>query len=138
MTAKEYLNQYRALNKYIDCKLEQISQLEAFATRLSPTAMFDRSGNISDRVGSNVAKIVDLERKIDSDIDELVKLRDEISCTISQISDVNIRILLEMRYLSGYSWEKIASKMHYAEKYVTGVLHRRALNEVQKMLPNVT
>ena len=60
MNAKEYLNRYRHINNYIDCKLEEVAKLRALATRLSPTARFDSSGNVSDRVGRSVAKIVDL------------------------------------------------------------------------------
>lgn len=138
MTAKEYLKRYRTLNAYIDCKLDQIAQLRELATRLSPTAMFDRNGNVSDRVGRSVAKIVDMERKIDQNIDELITTRDEIVETISRIPDTDIRTVLEYRYINGWSWQKIATKMNYTEKHVTGYLHRKALHEVEKLIPHNT
>lgn len=138
MNAKEYLNRYRHINSYIDCKLEEIAQLRDKATRLSPTAMFDRGGNVSDRVGRTAAKIVDLEREIDGEVDKLIEIRDEIANTISQIDDIDIRTVLEYRYINGLSWRKIAVKMHYTEKHVTGFLHRKALREIEKLIPHNT
>lgn len=138
MTAKEYLNRYRRINAEIDCKLEEIAHYRSMATRLSPTAMFDRNGNVSDKVGRSVAKIVDLERKIDVEIDKLIGFREEITGTISQIEDVDIRTILEYRYINGWSWRRIAAKMHYTEKHVTGYLHRKALHEIEKLIPHNT
>lgn len=134
MTAKEYLNRYRHINNYIDCKLDQVAQLRELATRLSPTAMFDKNGNVSDKVGRTVAKIVDMERKIDRDIDDLSALRDEISKTINQISDTDIRTVLEYRYINGWSWQKIATKMNYTRDHLTGYLHRKALRTVDEII----
>ena len=134
MTAKEYLSRYRRLSAYIDCKLDEIEQLRSIATRLTPTAMFDRSGNVSDKVGRTVAKIVDLEREIDGEVDELVKLREEITETISKINDARLKTLLTMRYINGYKWEKIALNMHYSYSSLTYYLHPRALQEVEKIL----
>lgn len=138
MTAEEYLNRYRRLNAYIDCKLEQIAQLRALAARVSPTRGSGNTGNTSDRVGITVAKIVDLERKIDVEIDKLIGIREEITGTISQIEDVDIRTILEYRYINGWSWRRIAAKMHYTEKHVTGYLHRKALHEIEKLIPHNT
>ena len=138
MTAKEYLLQYRKINSYIDCKLDQIVQLRALATRLSPTAMFDRNGNVSDKVGRSVAKIVDLERRIDREVDDLIAKRNEISHTISEIGDYDLRTVLEYRYMSGWNWRRIAAKMHYTEKHVTGYLHRKSLHEIEKLIPHDT
>lgn len=138
MTAKEYLNRYRQINARIDGKIDEIAHLRSIAAKLSPTARFDKSGNVTDKVGRTVAKIVDLEREIDAEIAELERTRAEIIDTIAAVGDENMRTLIEYRYINGLSWRRIAEKMNYAEKYVTGVLHRRVLHEIEKMLPNVT
>ncbi len=132
MTAKEYLNRYRTLNSYIDCKLEEVAHLRDLATRLTPTKMFDHNGNTTDKVGRTVAKIVDLEREIDREVDELVEMRKEIEETISKIEDERFKTLLTMRYINGYKWEKIALEMHYSYSSITYYLHPRALREVEK------
>lgn len=134
MTAKEYLLRYKRLNNYIDCKLDQIAQLRELATRLSPTAMFDKNGNVSDKVGRTVAKIVDLERVVDKQVDELVEIRSEIMRTISSVPDIEIRTMLEYRYINGWSWQKIATKMNYTRDHLTGYLHRKALRTVDEII----
>jgi DNA-directed RNA polymerase specialized sigma24 family protein len=134
MTAKEYLKRYRTLNAYIDCKLEEVAQLRELSTRISPTAMFDRNGNVSDKVGHTAAKIVDLEREIDREVDELVEMRKEIEETISMIEDIDIRTVLEYRYINGFSWRRIAYTMHYSEDHVTCYLHRKALRAVDEII----
>lgn len=131
MTAKEYLKRYRTLNAYIDCKLEEVAQLRELSTRISPTAMFDRNGNVSDKVGRTAAKIVDLEREIDREVDELVHVRSEIEEVISSVDDADCRLLLAMRYINGYSWRRIAAKMNYSVDNVIGYIHRKALHEVE-------
>lgn len=134
MTAKEYLKRYRTLNAYIDCKLEEVAQLRELSTRISPTAMFDRNGNVSDKVGRTAAKIVDLEAEIDREVDELVEMRKEIEETISMIEDIDIRTVLEYRYINGFSWRRIAYTMHYSEDHVTCYLHRKALRAVDEII----
>lgn len=134
MTAKEYLNRYRYINASIDCKLEEIAGLRDKATRLSPTAMFDRNGNVSDKVGRSVAKIVDLETEIDREVDELVAAREEIMETIAKVGDERLKSLLTMRYINGYKWEKIALNMHYSHANVTQYLHPQALRIVGKII----
>ena len=130
MTAKEYLKRYKIINDSINCRLEEIAHLRSIATRLSPTAMFDRAGNVSDKVGRTVAKIVDLENEINSQIDDLIVTREEIVHTISQIDDDRLKTLLMMRYINGDRWEKIAGRLGYTVDHVTKRLHPRALSKI--------
>lgn len=138
MTAKEYLDRYRKLTSYIDCKYEEIRQLRERATRLTPSAMFDRNGDISDRVGRTAARIADLERDICGSITEAAKLQAEITDVINSIDDYDMRTMLTYRYINGWSWRKIAAKMNYSEKHITGYLHRKALQKVEKLIPHDT
>lgn len=130
MTAKEYLKRYKTINDSINCKLDEIEKLRELATRLSPTAMFDRSGNVSDKVGRSAARIVDLENEINSQIDDLIVTREEIVHTISQIDDERLKTLLMMRYINGDKWEKIAERLGYSVEHVTKRLHPRALSKI--------
>ena len=134
MTAKEYLSRYRQINLLIDSKLDELRRAREIATRLSPTAMFDKNGNVSDKVGSAASRIVDLERKIEGEASELIAIRDEITGTISAVEDERLRELLTMRYINGYGWQKIAFKMHYSVDHVACYMHRKALRDVSKIL----
>ena len=83
-----------------------------------------------------MAKIVDLERATQSDIDELVTVGENIRRAINGIDDERMRLILTMRYINGYSWEKIAETLHYEKRQVFR-LHGNALQKI-KMSLNVT
>lgn len=129
MTAKEFLRRYKDISDSINCRLDEIAKLRELATRLSPTTMFDRSGNVSDKVGRSAARIVDLENEINSQIDDLIVTREEIVHTISQIDDERLKTLLMMRYINGDKWEKIAVALNVDVRWVY-ILHGRALQKI--------
>ena len=136
MTAKEYLNRYRRINAEIDCKLEEIAHYRSMATRLSPTAMFDRNGNVSDKVGRSVAKIVDLETEIDREVDELVETRRDMMQMISRLDNADMQLILEMRYIAMFSWSQIAEKMHWSTEKIFK-LHGKSLKIIEKLLTKI-
>ena len=113
MTAKEYLSQYSTLFVLIDCKREQIKELEAVATSVSPSASgFGSSGEVSDKVGKTVGKIVDLEMLVLSEIENLVKLNEEIRKQTTALSNLEYQYILEEHYFNGKPFEYIAEKLH--------------------------
>lgn len=130
MTAKEYLKSIRHLDKQIDAKLEQASRLRARAERMtttfSPTKGFGRTvgGSTSD----SIDKLIDLEREINARVDELVDQRRGAEEAIRAVHDPTQRMILELRYLSGWSWEKIAEAVHYERRQIF-YMHGRALQE---------
>lgn len=136
MTAKEYLNRYRRINAEIDCKLEEIAHYRSMATRLSPTAMFDRNGNVSDKVGRSVAKIVDLETEIDREVDELVETRRDMMQMISRLDNADMQLILELRYIAMFSWSQIAEKMHWSTEKIFK-LHGKSLKIIEKLLTKI-
>ncbi len=125
MTAKEYLDQYRILDEDINCKLGQVAELRAMAEKTSPSSASSNSGT-SDRVGKTVAKIVDLEIEINDKIDELLKFRNEIQFQIAAIGDPVYKLILEERYINGYSFERISRHLNYSRVHVCR-LHGKAL-----------
>lgn len=136
MTAKEYLKRYKTINDSINCKLDEIEKLRELATRLSPTAMFDRSGNVSDKVGRSVAKIVDLETEIDREVDELVETRRDMMQMISRLDNADMQLILEMRYIAMLSWSQIAEKMHWSTEKIFK-LHGKSLKIIEKLLTKI-
>ncbi len=77
MTAKEYLMRYRNLDAKIDAKLERITRLRALAEKRTATYSDMPRGGGADRY-EIVARIADMERELDADIDRLLILQDEI------------------------------------------------------------
>lgn len=75
-----------------------------------------------------VVKIVDLQHEINSDIDELVDLKQEITRRIKLIPNTEFQLILEKRYLCLMPWEKIAVDMDYSIQHIYR-LHEWALQQ---------
>ena len=76
MSAKEYLEEIRQLDKIINAKIEQLEDLRHM--KITATITDDiRTGEVKDRVGDTVAKIVELEWEINDDIDRLIDMKTE-------------------------------------------------------------
>lgn len=58
-----------------------------------------------------VCKIIDLQDEIASDMDRLVQIKKDIVDVIGGVEDVELRILLEQRYLCGATWEEITMNL---------------------------
>ncbi len=130
MNAKEYLGQAYRIDQRVCCKLEQVMSLRELVTKAKST--------ISDTLPNNknmectIAKMIDLETKINDDVDNLVDLKRGIVSVIKQMKNLEYQTLLEQRYLHFKTWEQIAVEMSYDLRYLHK-LHSRALNEFLKV-----
>lgn len=135
MTAKEYLSQLRYKNAKINSLLARQQLYRELASR--STAVYrDIPGGGQSRASSTeeyVCKIVDLEREIDRRIDEYVDLTREIEGRIRTLEDERYRAILCFRYITAWSWSKIAREMHYSIDWVWE-LHGQALREFDRLL----
>ena len=131
MTKKEFLNQYLNAQKEIGIKLDQIARLRELSTKITQTLTPDKvKSNSDNRLESSVSKIVDMERDIGASIDNLEKVRLQVENAISSMKNENLRRILEMHYINGYSFEQIAVKEHYSYRHTTR-LHGIALQQLQ-------
>lgn len=85
-----------------------------------------------DRMGSAVARIVDLERETDSLVDSFVRKRKKIVEQIDSIEDVDYYHVLSMRYVSRDTFESIAEKTNWSIRKVF-TLHGKALLEFERL-----
>ena len=131
MTIKEYLSQAYRIDQRINSKLEQVVSLRDLSKKATATLSdMPHSPNKNIHSMENIiVKIVDLEKEINQDIDQLVDLKREIVTTIKRIDNPVYQTLLELRYLSFKSWEQIAVEMGYSLQHVFR-LHERALKYV--------
>ena len=83
----------------------------------------------ADRIGGIVAKIADLDAKVNAEIDRLVDLKSEIWTAIDKVEDSTLRLILQKRYLETKSWEQISDDIGYTDRHVRG-LHGIALQHV--------
>ena len=134
MNIKDFLARHRTADIEINVKLDQLAELKALATKITPSSNYEGrgSGNYSDKVGRTVAKIVDLEQEINEAIDRLVDIKREIEDLINLLEDSVMRTILERRYLLHENWEVIAEKMGYSCRHITR-LHTEALAELERI-----
>ena len=92
----------------IDSKLKQTQGLRHLVTNVTAT-LSDMPGSPSrttDKMERIIARIIDMERKIDEDIDALVDLKEKIQNLINSLDDAEYRVLLTERYINFEDWEK--------------------------------
>jgi len=135
MTNKDkikYLKRYINLDREIERKLEEVSRLRSKLTRITQvlTAEPRGGGSIYGKTEEIIAKIVDLEKEIDADVDRLVAIRDGIKTMIEAVEDDRERLLLQYRYLDGWTFEKIAVEMNYSWRQIHR-LHSKALTNLK-------
>lgn len=111
MTTKQYLNQVRNLDKRINAKLDELSSLRALTEKVTASYSEKVQVSISDAFTSNVAKIIDLEREINVEIDRLIRLRERITKEIDNMPSNIYSALLSSRYLEGKTWEDVAEML---------------------------
>lgn len=131
MTTKEYLSRYRWQNDSINAKLEQVAELRRKAqTVCSGISDGTHSSTPYDRIGEITARIVDLEREINEDIDRSIDVQREIRAAIATVPDERLRHLLELRYINCLTLEEIARRMDYSYKQICR-LHGKALLQIR-------
>jgi DNA-directed RNA polymerase specialized sigma subunit len=136
MTAKEYLSQARILDKLIDADIHELERLRALSTSLGTQDYSQdrvQTSGTGDKLCEIVAKIVDLQVKINKEIDQYVKLKEQIKEKISSLNNTDYKLLLQMRYINGEKWEQIALNMEYSYRHTTR-LHGEALIAIKDVL----
>lgn len=134
MTTKSYLSQIERLDRMIQNKLSEIYQLKTMACSVTVSNDGERVQNSGDkdRMGTTVAKIVDLERETDELVDSFVEKRKRIVKQIDSIENVDYYHVLSMRYIARDTFETIAEKTNWSIRKVFS-LHGKALLEFEKL-----
>ena len=132
MNAKEYLGRAYRIEQRINCKLEQVKSLHELSEKATSTLSdMPHSPNRNIHSMENVViKLMDMESEINSEIQELIKIKEEIATTIKEVDDKECKMLLELRYLCQKTWEEIAGIMNYTVGYLHE-LHRKALRKIR-------
>ena len=134
MTTKSYLGQIERLDRMIQNKLSEIYQLKTMACSVTVSNDGERVQNSGDkdRMGSTVAKIVDLERETDELVDSFVRKRNRIIEQIDSIENLDFYHVLSMRYVARDTFETISVKTNWSIRKIFS-LHGKALLEFERM-----
>jgi len=133
MNIRQFLGRHFEISNAISSKLEQLEELRHLAASASSPTLYEShcTGTYSDRVGRTVARIMDLDREINEEIDRLVEIKIQIRNMIDALSDSTQRTILERHYILHESWEVIAEKIGYSPRHITR-LHNQAVAELEK------
>lgn len=134
-TAKEFLQQVRLCDIHINSLLEEKAQMEALARKITSSwggEHVSGSGN-QDKLGDTVAKIIDLEKRIDNAVDRFVDKKAEVRAVIEQVNNPDHLELLLKVYIHYETLEKVACEMGYTYRNAC-YIHGRALQMVEGIL----
>ena len=136
MGAKQYLQQARWLDNTVNAKLEQIDRLRSLAERITVEYSGNEkiiSSHDNDQLTCIVAKIVDLEKSINADIDKLVDLKAEINSKLTLVTNDTYKLILTMRYINCLPWWQISYDLRSDMRWVYRI-HKNALKEFEEKL----
>jgi len=136
MGAKQYLQQARWLDNTVNAKLEQIERLRSLVEKITVEYTGDvkvTASHENDQLALVVAKIMELEKDINTDIDKLVDLKAEINSTLALMTNDAYRLILTMRYINCLPWWQISYDLQSDMRWVYR-MHKKALKEFEKVL----
>ena len=133
MDTKQYLSQIERLDKMIQNKLSEIYQLKTMACSVTVSNDSERvqTSSDKDRLGSTVAKIIDLEKETDRLVDSFIDLKKETMLIIRMIKSERHREILFKKYLEQKSLYEIAEELGMTDRGCKKA-HKRALEEFEK------
>lgn len=131
MTAKEYLQQAYRIDRKIQLDTEKLAA--ARSALYGKTAQYDSDGSKPVPCGnvteSAVLRVMELEERLNREIDELTVKRQEIELAVNAVPDEVQQEVLTRRYLLYQKWEVIAEEMNFSERRIFQI-HGDALKNI--------
>lgn len=127
----EYLSQLRYSSIKLNNLIEEREKWFTLATKVNsvsdgmPHATSDES-----KVERNSIKILEITDKIDAEIKHLTDARWAIGDLINHIQNDRHRTVMSMRYISCYTFSRIAEDLDMSERAVYKI-HRKAVNRLE-------
>jgi DNA-directed RNA polymerase specialized sigma24 family protein len=122
LRAERYLSRVTLLQSEMTCQLQH---LRALRERY-------RAGGKEDTV--LILRIRQVRRQAESLQQQLSAVQREVSAAIARLPDPRVRAMMEMRYLSGLTWEEIAEALFSSPRAALR-MHQRALRQISLLLP---
>jgi hypothetical protein len=134
MTTKDYLNQINRSNMLINNKLLEISQYRELSCSISAVKNEEKvmTSPNQDKIGTNIAKIDEMERKLDEIIDDYIALKEKIKQQINKLPKEKHKIILYEKYIKFKSISEISKKMDMTDRGCKKA-HKKALEEFEKI-----
>ena len=135
MDIKHRLQNYIRLSQEVDQISEQVLSLRQTMYSIKSSSDMSHipagSGN-SDKIGSVVAKIADLENNYLHKIDNLIQEQRDLEKIIEKLEPVE-KLLIRARYIECNSWEEVCLTIGYSWRQ-THRLHSNVLIKMQRII----
>lgn len=131
MTAKQYLNRVRRIDKEISALIRLVQKTRESVE--SVTQNYNSDGAQSTKNPHKYDRLVELESLVDQKIDEQIQMKADILCTIMKLEDRRQRLVLLEYYIEMKTFEEIAVDIHYSWKQ-THRIHANALKAIEYVL----
>lgn len=130
MTAKEFLRMARGMDRRIDRATERVERLRARleAGRMSRITGMPRGGG--EDWTETADRLIELEQIVNARVREMCKIKRLAMEAIEAVEEMRYREVLELYYLDGFTWEKVAEQMQMSDRHVKR-LHGKALLKVK-------
>ena len=132
MRAEKQLQQAKEIDFEVNCGLRELKYWKDMKQKMIDVGI--TSADSRTALPKKVDDIVKgFEDEVIKAISHLIEINRQIMETIDRLDSVDLQLLLQMRYLSFYSWEKIAEELNCSIGEIRK-LHVRALNEYEKSM----
>lgn len=135
MTTKDWLMRAWHIDREVNAL--QAARDEEFARCASIVQRYDGDVVSGTMDPHKFDRLAELDSEIDSRIDALWSVKQEIIAQIAEVDNVSYRTLLTERYVSCKKWEQIAVDMGYDYRWVLR-LHGHALLEINNAIESHT
>lgn len=133
MTAKEYLRQAYRLDQRINSDIAELTRLREMASSVGSPG-FEEHYNPNRPTEAPfvrcIEKVLELEQKINIEIDRLVNLKEQIRTAIDKVENPDEQMVLRYRYIHNYTWEQIGDVL-FADESTVRRWHGRALQHIK-------
>lgn len=132
MTTDRYLRQLWELDAKIQNRLDDLQYYRSLMYGIRAISNDDKvqtSGNF-DRIGNQVAKLIELEDKLEICVKTYIEKRQSIVQQIESLDDVPKRQVLYNRYIKHLAFPNIARQLGYSERQVFRI-YKSALSEFE-------
>ena len=119
MTVREFLENIRYTDMLIDSKLQQIKSIrERLCSATVSLGEKVQGSKDPDKFTYGVAKIIELEKVINADIDKLIDMKVQAREMIETLDSIVEKTVLYKRYFENNSFDDIAVVMNYSVRRV--------------------
>ena len=133
MFSRDFLEQLKYIDTEIKAKMEELQELRE-RLGIAGISYEDKIKcfSVHDGMALKVASVMDLEQSYITRIDDLSRMKNLASKLVYKIENREFCLLLELRYLRFWKFERIAESMNYSYQWIH-YLHKKALKDFESV-----